>query len=100
VSGANQTSSRIVDVRLQGLFKALRLPTVAKNYTTLARQATEQGQPYPEYLLALLEQELSQREFDIRKWKREPNRVRWMFCSNHQDWKGFSNGHCTVVLRH
>jgi DNA replication protein DnaC len=67
VSGANQTSSRIVDVRLQGLFKALRLPTVAKNYTTLARQATEQGQPYPEYLLALLEQELSQREINRRR---------------------------------
>jgi DNA replication protein DnaC len=61
------TSPRLVDVRLQGIFKDLRLPTVAKNYETLARQAAESGQPYAEYLLALLEQELSQRDANRRR---------------------------------
>ena len=61
------TSPRLVDVRLQGIFKDLRLPTVAKNYETLARQAAESGQPYAEYLLALLEQELSQRDVNRRR---------------------------------
>ena len=60
-------SPRVVDARLQGLLKQLRLPTVAKNYETLARQATESGQPYPEYLLALLERELSQRDVNRRR---------------------------------
>jgi len=60
-------ASKVVDVRLQGLFKALRLPTVAKHYATLARQAAEQGDAYPDYLLALLEQEYSQREISRRK---------------------------------
>jgi DNA replication protein DnaC len=60
-------SPTIVDARLQGLLKQLRLPTVAKNYETLARQAAERDQPYPEYLLALLERELSQREVNRRR---------------------------------
>lgn len=60
-------SPRLVDVRLQGLLKQLRLPTVAKNYETLARQAAESGQPYPEYLMALLERELSQRDVNRRR---------------------------------
>jgi len=61
------TSPHLVDIRLQGIFKDLRLPTVAKNYETLARQAAESGQPYAEYLLALLEQELSQRDVNRRR---------------------------------
>lgn len=61
------TAPHLVDVRLQGIFKDLRLPTVAKNYETLARQAAESGQPYAEYLLALLEQELSQRDVNRRR---------------------------------
>jgi DNA replication protein DnaC len=60
-------SPRVVDARLQGLLKQLRLPTVAKNYETLARQAAESGQPYPEYLMALLERELSQRDVNRRR---------------------------------
>ncbi len=60
-------SPKVVDARLQGLLKQLRLPTVAKNYETLARQAAESGQPYPEYLMALLERELSQRDVNRRR---------------------------------
>jgi len=60
-------SSNVIDARLQGLLKQLRLPTVAKNYQTLARQAADSGQPYAEYLLALLERELSQREVNRRR---------------------------------
>ena len=57
----------IVDVRLQVLFKILHLPTVAQNYAPLARQAAEQDQSYADYLLALLEQELSQRAVNRRR---------------------------------
>jgi len=67
MSNSIQTVPQIVDARLQGLFKALLLPTLAKNYAPLARQAAEQGQAYPDYLLALLEQELSQREVNRRR---------------------------------
>ena len=62
-----QITSQIVDVRLQGLFKALRLPTIAQHYQSLARQALEEGQGYPEYLLTLLEQEYSQRDINRRQ---------------------------------
>ena len=67
MSNSIQSVPQIVDARLQGLFKALLLPTLAKNYAPLARQAAEQGQAYPDYLLALLEQELSQREVNRRR---------------------------------
>ena len=62
-----QVSTQIVDVRVHGVCKALRLPTVVQNYAPLARQAAEQDQPYPEYLLALLEQETAQREVNRRQ---------------------------------
>lgn len=61
------SSTRLVDLRLQGLLKSLLLPTVAKNYAAFARQATEQSQPYAEYLLALLEQEIAQRDLNRRR---------------------------------
>jgi DNA replication protein DnaC len=63
----SEVSTRVLDLRLQGLFQVLRLPTVAKHYAPLARQASDQGQTYPEYLLALLEEELSQREVNRRR---------------------------------
>ncbi len=62
-----QVSAQVVDMRVQGVCKALLLPTVAQNYLSLARQAAEQGQPYPEYLLALLEHETAQREVNRRR---------------------------------
>jgi DNA replication protein DnaC len=67
MSNSIQAVPQIVDARLQGLCKALLLPTLAKNYAPLARQAAEQGQAYPDYLLALLAQELSQREVNRRR---------------------------------
>jgi len=67
MSNPTQVSSQIVELRMQSLCKALRLPTVAQNYAPLARQATEQGQLYLEYLLALLEQEVAQREVNRRQ---------------------------------
>lgn len=54
-------------IRLQGILRTLRLSAVAKHYETIARQATETDQPYPEFLLALMEQELSQRETNRRR---------------------------------
>ena len=67
MSNSAQITSQVVDVRLQGLLKALRLPTIAQHYQSLARQALEQGQGYPEYLLRLLEQEYSQRDTNRRQ---------------------------------
>ena len=49
------------------LFRQLRLPTVAAHYRRLAKEAAGSGQPYEEYLLSLLEQEVSQRDVNRRK---------------------------------
>lgn len=62
-----QLPPRITELRLQGLCKELRLPSVAENYISLARQAEEKSEPYPEYLRSLLEQELSLREVNRRR---------------------------------
>lgn len=62
-----QTSPEILDARLQGVLKALRLPTTAQHYQSMARQAIEDEQSYPGYLLNLLEQELSERAVNRRK---------------------------------
>ncbi len=57
-----------LDVRLPILLRQLRLPTVAANYARYAQEASESGQGYEEYLLALLNEEVSQR--DIIRWYR------------------------------
>jgi hypothetical protein len=43
----------------------VRLPTVDANYRKFAQEAARSGQPYEEYLLALLDQELTQRDDTI-----------------------------------
>ena len=53
--------------RLPILFRQLKLPTVAAHYRRLAQEAAASGQPYEEYLLSLLEQEVSQRDINRRK---------------------------------
>lgn len=67
MSSLAQVTDKSIIVRLQGVLRTLRLSTVAKHYETVARQAAETGQTYPEFLLALLEQELSQRETNRRR---------------------------------
>ena len=42
--------------------KDLRLPAVARNYRSLAREASEQNQTFEEYLAAVLEVEVNQRK--------------------------------------
>ncbi len=56
-----------LDVRLPILLRQLRMPTVAANYRKFAQEAAQSGQPYEEYLLALLEHETNQREINRRK---------------------------------
>ena len=56
-----------LDVRLPILLRQLRLPTVAANYRKFAQEAAQSRQPYEEYLLALLEHELDQRDINRRK---------------------------------
>jgi DNA replication protein DnaC len=55
------------EARLPLLLKQLRLPTVAANFSRLAKEAASGGQPYEEYLLSLLEQEVTQRDINRRK---------------------------------
>ncbi len=55
------------DLRLPILLRQLRLPTVAANYRKFAQEASHSGQPYEEYLLALLEHEANQRDVNRRK---------------------------------
>jgi DNA replication protein DnaC len=56
-----------LDVRLPFLLRQLRLPTVAANYRKFAQEAAQSRQPYEEYLLALLEHELDQRDINRRQ---------------------------------
>ena len=56
-----------LDVRLPILLRQMRLPTVAANYRKFAQEAARSGQPYEEYLLALLQHEASQRDVNRRK---------------------------------
>jgi DNA replication protein DnaC len=63
----NRQSKVGLEIRLKDLLRQLRLPTVAANYGKLATEAADSGQPYEEYLLALLEQEVSQRDVNRRK---------------------------------
>jgi DNA replication protein DnaC len=49
------------------LLRQLRLPTIAANHSRLAKEAAGSGQPYEEYLLSLLDQEVTQRDINRRK---------------------------------
>ena len=55
-----------LDIRLPILLRQMRLPTVAANYRKFAQEAARTGQPYEEYLLALLEHEANQRDINRR----------------------------------
>lgn len=50
------------DVLIKSHLKRLRLPYIAQNYSRLAKEAAAHNQPYQDYLLALLEGEVLQRE--------------------------------------
>ncbi|HJV16635.1 MAG TPA: IS21-like element helper ATPase IstB [Bacillales bacterium] len=50
------------ELLLDHLTKQLRIPTIASNYRSLAREAEERNLSYEEYLLALLEAEANSRE--------------------------------------
>jgi len=62
-----ELNANYVEIRLQGLCKELRLPTVGRLYPALARQAVEEQLPYADYLHALLEEELQQRAANRRR---------------------------------
>lgn len=68
-----------LDVRLPFLLRQPRLPTVAANYRKFAQEASQAHQPYEEYLLALLEQELDQRDVNRRHRRLQEARfpVKW-----------------------
>ncbi len=51
-----------IDLLLQTQCKRLRLPTFVRNYQKFAQEAAQHKQTYEQYLLALLEQEVLQRE--------------------------------------
>lgn len=50
------------ELLLDHLTKQLKMPTIAKNYRSLAREAEERNLSYEEYLLGLLETESESRE--------------------------------------
>lgn len=56
-----------VELLLDNYIKRLKMPTLAKNYRAVAREAEERNLRYEEYLLALLEQELQTREENQRQ---------------------------------
>lgn len=55
------------DMLLVSYLKRLRMPAVAANYQKMAEDAAAGGMDYAQYLLALLEAEICQRESNMRK---------------------------------
>jgi DNA replication protein DnaC len=55
------------DLLLRSYLKRLRLPVVAQNYVRLSGEAAANNQTFPEYLLALVEGEITQREENTQK---------------------------------
>ncbi|WXJ87718.1 IS21 family transposase ISCth9 [Moorella humiferrea] len=47
---------------LESYLKKLRLPAILRSYQQVAREAADRNQSYTEYLCALMEQEIIQRE--------------------------------------
>lgn len=64
------------EMLLKSYLKSLRLPVVARQYEPLAREAEDQNRTYAEYLTALVEQEVLQRQENQLqkrlKWSRFP----------------------------
>ena len=52
---------------IKSYLKRLRLPYIAQSYSQLAKEAAADNQPYQDYLLALLEGEVLQREENAQK---------------------------------
>jgi DNA replication protein DnaC len=55
------------DLLLRSYLKRLRLPVVAQNYIRLSGEAAANNQTFPDYLLALIEGEIAQREENTQK---------------------------------
>ena len=55
------------DLLIKSHLKRLRLPVIAQSYAKLAKEAAAHNQPYQDYLLALLESEVLQREENAQK---------------------------------
>ncbi len=52
---------------LNSYLKQLKMPTIAKSYPQLSREASEAGKSHEEFLLAVLEAEIGQREVSRQK---------------------------------
>ncbi len=55
------------DLLLRSYLKRLRLPVMAQNYARLSEEAAASNQTFPDYLLALIEGEVLQREENTQK---------------------------------
>jgi DNA replication protein DnaC len=55
------------DLLIRSHLKRLRLPVIAQSYLRLAKEASAHNQTHPDYLLALLEGEVVQREENAQK---------------------------------
>jgi DNA replication protein DnaC len=55
------------ELLIQAHLKRLRMPAVARTYEALAREAAEANQSYESYLLAVLEQEVRQRDDNLHR---------------------------------
>jgi DNA replication protein DnaC len=55
------------DLLLRSYLKRLRLPVVSQNYARLSEEAAANNETYPDYLLALIEGEVAQREENTQK---------------------------------
>ena len=80
------------DLLIKSYLKRLRLPVIAQNYSSLAKEAAANNQHYQDYLFALLEGEVLQREENAQKLRlakaRFPSRqFPVLRCRQNSDWQ-------------
>jgi hypothetical protein len=56
------------DMLIQHHLKCLRMPTMGRQYKKMAQEAARDNRPYEDFLLSLLEAEVSQREENTHQW--------------------------------
>jgi DNA replication protein DnaC len=55
------------DMLIQHHLKRLRMPTIGRQYKKLAQEAARDNRSYEDFLLSLMEAEVTQREENTRK---------------------------------
>ena len=86
------------DLLLLSYLKRLRLPVMAQNYARLSEEAAANNQTYPDYLLALIEGEVLQREENTQKLRLSKARFPLMKTLDSFEFSAIPSLNKTLVL--